>query len=587
MKPLNRKRIYIIVSLVLLVLCIFVYCIYRKNESVHHKLMQAFGFVEVNPQKALVEAEQINRRFLSEKNYMLCDLLKAGALVRTQEYVVSDSLLNFLSPYFKYTNDSIRLAEIYYYKGEIARHANFLLEAVEYFTLCTKYGNGTYDLRELDFYLNNFKGQAYHIKRMKEEEKEAKLTALKLAKELKNPQFMEEAYMELTRYYASIDDGGSSIPLLKEAAEQGYTGSLQARLLFLLGEKYADKYQPDSARLYARQIPRMYQDSVDYLLGKIYFDLHQNDSARFYLNRSGGSKNPVLCRKSYGQLLDLNVRTGSMSGVSDCLAKLVHYEEKVDSIANDETLARIENVERLRKTIRDSEAAEVEYYQYWILYFWIMVGAFFVILILLCVTIILQKKRKNLQLKRQQARLDALKMQIDPHFIFNNLSILLDLIETGDAVAPGYVKALSKVYRYIVSNVDKNLSSVEEELSCVENYIFLLKIRFGDAIQVDIQVENAIKERQTLPIVLQMLLENAIKHNRASEESPLFIRIYSEGEKLMVENNRNPIVSSVDSHHIGLKNIKERYLLIGAPEPEIYENDTIYRVTLLTLKRKE
>ena len=541
------------------------------------------GLVDVNPRHVLMDIDQLDRRFLSERNYMLSDLLKAGALIRTQEYAASDSLLNVVSPYFKYKKDSLRLAEIYFYKGEIARNSNFLLEAVEYFTLCTQYNNEVYDLRELYFYLNNFKGQAYHFKRMEREEKEAKLKALELAKELNNAEFIKEAYSELANYYARVDDGGQSIPLLKEAAEKGYAGGLQARLLFLLSEKYADNRQIDSALIYARQVSQLYQDSTDYLLGKSYLELHQPDSARWYLNRSCNSSNPALCLKSYRQLLTLNVREGSMSGVADCLSGLDRYEEQVDQLENQETLAKIEDVEKLRKTIHSNEAAEVEYYEFWILSFWIVVGGSVCILILLSVAIILQKKKKNLQLKRQQARLDALKMQIDPHFIFNNLSILLDLVETGDKVAPAYINALSKVYRYIVSNVDNNLSSVEDELACLENYIFLLKIRFGRAIQVDLQVDDAVKGRRIPPIVLQMLLENAIKHNRASEEVPLVIRVYSEGDKLVVENNREPIVTSGASYRIGLRNIRERYLLIGAPAPEIREDEQNYRVTLSTL----
>lgn len=583
MKLSTRKRIYIIALLVLLIAGVLAYNIYRENRSAHRILTQTFGLVNVNPRKALTDVEQINRRFLTEKNYMLCDLLKASALVRMEEYVISDSLLNFVSPYFKYKADSLRLAEIYYNKGEIARSSNFLLEAVEYFTLCTQHNNGLYDMREVNFYLNNFKGQAYHIKGMKEEEKLAKLEALKLAKELKNRNLMKEAYSELTQYYAKADDCDQSISLLKEAVGEGYSGSLQSRLLFLLSEEYADNDQLDSARMYGRQIPSLYQDSIDYLMGKIYLNLNQTDSARFYLKKSCTGNNPALCLKSYSQLLDLNIRTGSMEGVADCVDKLTHYVEQVDNIENKETLSQIEDVERLRKTIRDSESQEVEYYKFWIAYFWIMVAAFVCILILLSVSIILQKKKRDLQLKRQQSRLDALKLQIDPHFIFNNLSILLDLVETGDKVAPSYVKALSKVYRYIVSNVDKNLSSVEDELSCLKNYIFLLKIRFDNAIQVDLRVDDAIKGRQIPPVVLQMLLENAIKHNQASEESPLLIRVYSAGSKLVVENNRQPITSSISTHRIGLSNIKERYSLIGAPAPEIYEDEHIYRVTLSTL----
>ena len=161
--------------------------------------------------------------------------------------------------------------------------------------------------------------------------------------------------------------------------------------------------------------------------------------------------------------------------------------------------------------------------------------------------------------------------------------ILRDLVETGDATAPIYIKCLSKVYRHIVANVDKNLSSVADELSSLEAYIFLLKIRFEDAIQVEIQVQDAIRERQIPPIVLQMLLENAIKHNQVSEEAPLFIRVYSDGDKLVVENNCKPLTPNSSTHHIGLRNIKERYQLTGAPAPEIYQDEHIYRVTLSTL----
>lgn len=583
MTPSIRKRIYIIASIVLLIISISAYYIYQQNRLAHSVLTQASGLVEVNPRKVLADVDRIDRTFLTERNYMLCDLQKAGAYVYTQEFATSDSLLNFVSPYFKYKADSLHLAQIYCYKGEIARHSNFLLEAVEYFTLCIQYNNDVYDLPEMSYYLNNFKGQAYHIKQMKEEEKTARLEALRLAKQLKNKDFMQEAYTGLIQCYAGMKDSVQTISLLKEAVGRGFTGSQQSHLLFLLSEQYSDILQPDSALLYARQIPRLYQDSIDYLLGKIYYNLHQTDSARFYLNKCSNSSNPRLCFKAYRQLLDLNVRTGSMTGVADCLEKLDRYKEQVDSIETKVTLSRLEDVERLRKTIRDSEAQEMDYYKYWIFYFWIMVAAFLCILILLIVSVSLLKKKKNLQLKRQQARLDALKMQIDPHFIFNNLSILLDLVETNDKTAPNYVRSLSKVYRHIVSNVDKNLSSVEDELACLDNYIYLLKIRFGKAIQINLLLEEAVKGRRIPPIVLQMLLENAIKHNQASEDSPLFIRIYSVGDKLVVENARKPIASSTSTHHIGLRNIKERYSLIGAPAPEIYEDEDIYRVTLSTL----
>lgn len=580
----TRKRFFIIVSIAIFTVSIVSTFIYQENRKAHNILMQTTAFsIDANPRRVLKNIENIDKRFLTEYNYMLCDLVKAGSLISMQEYIISDSLLNVVSPYFKYKGDSLRLAEVYYYKGEIARSSNFLLEAIEYFTLFAQHNNNVYDMRELNFYLNNFKGQVYHIKRMDKEEKEAKLLALKLAKQLKKKSFIEYAYGELAQYYARVDDYNNSIPILKEATEMGYSDSIQSQLLFLLSEKYIDNHHPDSAHIYAGQIPLQYPDSIHYLLGRIYLNLNQRDSARNYLTKSCNSRNPKLCFKAYDQLIKLNVQTGSMEGVSHCLSQLEYYDKKVDSIDNKEVLNKIEDVEVLRNTIRKIETEEVEYYKYWIWYFWIMVAAFLCILILLSVAVIQRKKKRDLQLKRQQSRLDALKMQIDPHFIFNNLSILLDLVETGNKAASEYIIALSKIYRYIVSNVDNNLSTVRDELSCLDKYIFLLKIRFGNTIRIDMEVTDEVKGRMIPPIVLQMLLENAIKHNQASEEFPLLIRIYFKDDKIIVENKKKEIASNNSNHHIGLRNIKERYILIGAASPEIYEDETIYRVTLSTL----
>ena len=205
-------------------------------------------------------------------------------------------------------------------------------------TAYTEYALDSYEVDAIDYLVKPIeterfqkavqKALSYHSLLMKEE-KEAKLAALSLAKELNNPSLIAEAYSELTHYYARTNDGDGSIPLFKTASMKGYSGSLQARLLFLLSEKYADKHMPDSARIYALQIPHLYQDSVDYLLGKIHSDLQQIDSARFYLNRSSQSNNPFICLKAYRQLTDLNIRTGSLNGVSDCLERLTHYQARL------------------------------------------------------------------------------------------------------------------------------------------------------------------------------------------------------------------------------------------------------------------
>lgn len=106
-----RKRIYLTAAIFLLVVSFSAYYLYRVNRSARSRLEYANGLIEVNPRKALADVEQINRTFLSERNYMMCDLVKAGALIGMQEYLVPDSLLNIVSPYFKYKADSLHLTE--------------------------------------------------------------------------------------------------------------------------------------------------------------------------------------------------------------------------------------------------------------------------------------------------------------------------------------------------------------------------------------------------------------------------------------------------------------------------------------------
>ncbi|MBX2966174.1 MAG: histidine kinase [Cyclobacteriaceae bacterium] len=185
------------------------------------------------------------------------------------------------------------------------------------------------------------------------------------------------------------------------------------------------------------------------------------------------------------------------------------------------------------------------------------------------------------KLKRESvtARYESLKSQVNPHFLFNSLNALTNLVYEDQNLAAKFIKQLSEVYRYVLDTRNRELVGKEEELKFLESYIFLQKIRFGDNLNIDIQL-NGVKTFFP-PLVLQMLIENAIKHNVISTDMPLTIRIYAEKEYVIIENNlQKKKVLTEESVGIGLSNIKSRYEFLTGKETKVEEMDEVFRVKL-------
>lgn len=180
-----------------------------------------------------------------------------------------------------------------------------------------------------------------------------------------------------------------------------------------------------------------------------------------------------------------------------------------------------------------------------------------------------------------QAELEVLKLQLDPHFLFNNFSILTQLIETDKVAAQEFLSSLSKVYRYILTTGKKSVVSLEEELKFVETYFHLIKIRHGKTIHLSVDVAEGHRWKGIPPVTLQLLLENAIKHNVSTRMQPLHLSIVSVGDgKILVKNNLQRINIDYKSTGMGLNNIKERYQLLGGAEVKITERDGSFEVLL-------
>jgi hypothetical protein len=178
------------------------------------------------------------------------------------------------------------------------------------------------------------------------------------------------------------------------------------------------------------------------------------------------------------------------------------------------------------------------------------------------------------------AQFDALKNQLDPHFLFNSLNVLVSLIEENPKAATKFTTSLSKVYRYVLEQRNKELVSVEEELDFARAYVGLLKTRFEDSIEIDIPEKSHIKDAQVVPLSLQLLLENAVKHNIVSDNKPLKLRVYEEGNQLIVENNLQKKQVASSGSGVGLQNIASRYQLLTDRKISIAEDDTHFKVQI-------
>ena len=184
------------------------------------------------------------------------------------------------------------------------------------------------------------------------------------------------------------------------------------------------------------------------------------------------------------------------------------------------------------------------------------------------------------------AKFDALKNQLDPHFLFNSLNVLTSLIDENPESAQKFTTALSKVYRYVLEQKNKDLVTVDEELEFAKTYMSLLKMRFEDSIIFEIPEQASNPESKVVPLSLQLLLENAVKHNMVTSSKPLHIKIYETNNLLVVENNLQPKQIVKKSSGVGLDNIKQRYDLLTDRKVNINQQADSFAVAIPMLTKQ-
>ncbi len=183
------------------------------------------------------------------------------------------------------------------------------------------------------------------------------------------------------------------------------------------------------------------------------------------------------------------------------------------------------------------------------------------------------------------AKFDALKNQLDPHFLFNSLNVLTSLIEEDPDQAQKFTTSLSKVYRYVLEQKNKDLVTVDEELQFAKTYIRLLKMRFEDSIVFDIPEKCSNPEAKIVPLSLQLLLENAVKHNVVTTTRPLHIKVFEDGESLVIQNNLQEKQVVKKSSGVGLRNIQQRYSILSDKEVQITKTSKDFTISLPMLTK--
>lgn len=190
------------------------------------------------------------------------------------------------------------------------------------------------------------------------------------------------------------------------------------------------------------------------------------------------------------------------------------------------------------------------------------------------------EEAENLKRESLAAQLNALRTQVNPHFLFNNLNTLASLIPECPEHAVDFVQQLSKVYRHILEVKEEKSILLSKEMEVLEAYYFLLKTRFGDNLELKMDIPCEKLDKKIVPLSLQLLMENAIKHNIVSESRPLHIHIFTENGSLVMDNNLQMKKQISESTGIGLDNIRNRYKLLGDKQVKVTETETNFTVSI-------
>ncbi|HLP92918.1 MAG TPA: tetratricopeptide repeat protein [Saprospiraceae bacterium] len=383
-----------------------------------------------------------------------------------------------------------------------------------------------------------------------------------------------------------------------------------------IGLIYKDTKEYDKAREYFEKALGIQQKLDDklglsnayYSLGSLLLDTKQYAQAMKWCQKG------LAIGEEIGAIRQIRNQCNCLyeahKGLGDNREALEWYEKFMqynDSLHKEETSMRLEQMEFAKQVMADSLGREEEKLKMEVLHREEVrrkdrLTNILVILGLLVLTIAIavwsrmlyfrkysqhyENKAQNLEKQQLINEIALLKTQVNPHFLFNSLSILASLVHVDPNLSEQFIDQLSKSYRYILEQKEQSLVTLRTELEFIRSYAFLLKIRFESKFDLRLNLSEEVLDKYKIaPLTLQLLVENAVKHNRMSVKEPLVVEVFAEGEYLIVQNKLQLRPQQVDSTGTGLDNIINRYALLT--EKPVWagerENEFVVKVPLLSV----
>lgn len=332
---------------------------------------------------------------------------------------------------------------------------------------------------------------------------------------------------------------------------------LEGNILFLNGscKEFLGIEMPDDPNVKISALDYMVKEDVP----RVQMNIKKSNQAvlvspnEYTMKRPDGSHSPVLI---YGSSIIRNNKVVGRRGIIIDISDRKKQEERL--------LKAKEELEQINSTLEQSVAERTKQ-------------------LTEANTQLLKVQKENLQ-----SQFEVLKQQVNPHFLFNSLNVLTSLIKIDPDLAESFTERLSKVYRYVLENKEKDMVSLSTELEFLNAYLFLLEIRFMKKLFIDIKIDKAYYDFQILPIAIQLIIENAIKHNTFSKAQPLKIDIFiDEQQRLNIINNLNERETKLISTGVGLENINRRYALVCDQKPEFIKTNDQFIAKLPLLKSEK
>lgn len=455
----------------------------------------------------------------------------------------------------KQINDTANLTSNYANLAIIYQNQEDTAKALEYYRQALAMHDAQNDKQSIAIVYNNI-GTMYRTLKQFDKALDYLYKSLQLRNELGDKLGTAITYVNLGTVYTSMKDYDNAKKYtylsIDAFEEYGDTASLANGYynlgdISLLQNKYADAVKWCTLALdiseAARRVP--IEQAACSCLYRGYKGLGNNERALYYFEQY------VVLTDSLKQE-DLKIELNRLEFEKDLLT---------------DSLSREEEKNQLRLG-HQAEIARKNRVTYIILF--IGLGVLMLALVFLSRMLVFHRNSEKLKLKTQDLEkqqlvneISLLKTQVNPHFLFNSLSILSSLVRIDPDLSERFIDQLSRSYRYILEQKDQSLVTLRTELSFIDSYAFLLKIRFENKFNLNITIPpEALDKYKIAPLTLQLLVENAVKHNRMSVTEPLIINISLEGDVLIVKNKLQPRATEYKSTGVGLQNIMNRYALL-------------------------